>query len=162
MRRNSLALVLALVLAACGGPPPVLLGRCDRGDAGAGCVELGVGPQAAIADGTVPLVHGPQGGWHVLVGLRFLGPVEDGLAVEYEVRDADDDRVLGAVRYAIEPRRLVTDGDHSLRQGDIVILDVASGDEVLGTEVVITVGLARGTGAATPIDERVLVVVPAA
>lgn len=165
MRARAIAVVLGVGagLAACGAPPaPAPLGRCDQADAGAGCVELGVGDDAAVVEGAVPLVHGPQGGWHVVVGLRFRDTaVADGLAVEYTVRDADDDRVLGTARYAIEPRRLVVSGEYSLRQGDIVILDVASGDEVLDTEVVITVGLAQGTGEASAIDERVLTVVPA-
>ena len=73
----------------------------------------------------MPLVHGPQGGWHLEVGLRFrAAEVGDDLAVEYEAR-GEDDRVLGTVRYAIEPRRLVREGESLLRTGDILILDVA-------------------------------------
>jgi len=149
-------------LVACGpGPAPVPVGRCDQADAGPSCVELGVGPDAAIAVDTVPLVHGPQGGWHLEVGLRFRATeVGDDLAVEYEAR-GEDDRVLGSVRYAIEPRRLVRDGESILRQGDIVILDVASGDEVLDTRVTIEVRISQGDAAATPIDERALRVVAA-
>lgn len=152
---RTLAIALGIGLAACGPAPPPgrVLGRCELVDAGAACVELGVGAAAEVAAETIPIVHGPQGGWHLEVGLR-LGPgaaVPD--AVEYSVRY--EARMIGRMRYAIEPRLLERDeGGWRRRVGDIVILDVADGSEVIGREVEVVV-----VSAGQEIDRRELAVI---
>lgn len=157
----AVALVIGAIGIACGpGSSRAPIGRCDLGDAGAdGCVELGVGADASVAEESIPLVHGPQGGWHLEVGLRMRGavPLED-LAVEYEVRN--EERVLGVMRYAIEERLLEPDGALGMRRvGDIVILEVEDGRPLLGSRVSVTVRLESAGSGLVEIDRRSLTIV---
>ncbi len=105
-------IVTALWLGACAPPVPDTAGcdpTCSCDPAG---VAIGTGPLPFVpieAGQDVVMVHGPQGGWHVLAGLRAEGvpPIVrihytiDALVAEPPVRVSD-------TRYRV---MLVSDGD---------------------------------------------------
>lgn len=154
--------VLFAMLAACAGPPaPRPAGRCEGQDGGANpCIELGVGPDArpAISADTIEIVHGPQGGWHLEVGARFVGLDPDGLEVAYDVTRLRDGASLGASRFRVAARRLLSEPPALVRAGDIVVLDVIRGDDLVGDEVQVALRV-EAAGAEVGSDARTLVVV---
>lgn len=124
-------------------------------------MELGVGPDAVPAlDGDeIELVFGPQGGWHVEVGVRLTGLDPEGTVVTYEAYREEDGALLSRMRYAVNPRRLVAEGDASVRRGDLAIFDIASSDEVADRDVTITARLEDESGQVIATDLRTLRVV---
>ncbi len=126
-------LLMALVAGACSGGP---IATCP-GDAGGGaCVELRI-------DSPAVLVAGPQGGFHLDVGVAFGGVTPDGLLVEYEARDVGSGAVLGTTRLSVTPSYLGRDGTLYLRGADRLVLNVTSADQVVGHQLDVTVVLER-------------------
>jgi hypothetical protein len=151
-----------LVLSSFGCREPRMLDLASRrcADPDAACVELGIGPDVSpIADGAeIELVHGPQGGWHVELGVRFTDIDPSGATLVYEAHNDDGER-LSRMRYGITPRRLVVDGHHQVRPDDLVIFDIDSGDRVRDRVVTFEVRLEDETGVEISSDVRTLRVV---
>jgi hypothetical protein len=163
MRRCWEGIPLAVLLLAGGCVEESVPGRCASTDgrrAGL-CAELGVGPRAepVAEEGEIELVHGPQGGWHLEVGVRIVGEVPEGLVVSYRVRRANDDAVLGTSRFALSPRRLRSEGEYAVRSGDIVVLDVEHGSQVVGIAIELEMTLTDAAGATVAGDARMLTIV---
>lgn len=77
-RAPTLALLGGVLLAGCGG------------EAAAPFFEVGTGESAfeALGEGaTVPLIHGPQGGYHVWIGVRHRGLGPGDIVLEYGAVD---------------------------------------------------------------------------
>jgi len=106
-------------------------------------LELGVGLDAfeSLDPGdAVELVHGPQGGWHVDLALRFGGFGPDGVQLRYRALDPDTRSELSFTTEALLQERLVRPIEGGWeRLGDRVVFDIAAADEVLATEVLIEV-----------------------
>ena len=124
-------------------------------------MELGVGEDAVPArDGDeIELVFGPQGGWHVEVGVRLVEIDPGGTVVVYEARREEDGALLSQMRYAVNVRRLEDDGDARVRRGDLAIFDIASADEVVDRDVTIEARLEAESGQVIASDVRTLRVV---
>jgi hypothetical protein len=160
--RLLVVLGLAVSVAACREPTPEpVRGRCEDAEAGVACMEIADGADASpIADGSeVELVFGPQGGWHVEVGMRFRGIDTEGTLLTYEARREDDGEIVSTMRYGITPRRLGTDGDHRLRTGDLVVFDITSADQITDRAITIEARLEDENGAEVASDVRTLQVV---
>ncbi len=141
-----LLVVSAVALAAACGPGPDPGSGTDAEGGGAvegERVELATPEEGALApmrDGSeLALVFGPQGGYHVDVGVRMFGFDPDGARLRYEVWDPETARALhfDAV-YALHTGRLRRVGDHWERTGDRAILDIADPGEVAGRTVDVT------------------------
>lgn len=79
MHRKAIALLPVLALVGCGA------------DEGTPFFEVGTGESTfeALGEGaTVPLIHGPQGGYHVWLGVRHRGLGPGDVILEYGARDA--------------------------------------------------------------------------
>ena len=161
-RTALLALAAALLAGACREPTPEpVRGRCEDAEPGVACLEIAAGADAApVADGSeVELVFGPQGGWHVEVGMRFLGIDTEGTLLTYEARREEDGAIVSTMRYGITPRRLGTDGDYRLRTGDLVVFDITSADQIADRAITIEARLEDENGAEIASDVRTLEVV---
>ena len=125
----------ALTLVGCPEPGAPSHAPCGGGDAGAAaCVELRI-------DETPELIHGPQGGWHLLVATALAGTDGEASTITYEARRTSDDVVLGTVAYRITPRLLRDEGDALVHDDDLLILEIASPEEVVGSELAVSVVL---------------------
>lgn len=156
--RNVLLAVFIAGSSGCREPefPDGATGRCDDPDVP--CVELGVGPEIVpVADDEeIELVHGPQGGWHVELGVRFTGIDPLAITLVYEAHREDDGELVAQMRYGITPRRLGVDGHHRLRAEDLVIFDIDSGDQVRSRRTTFTVRIEDESGAELASDTRTL------
>lgn len=162
--RMSSLVIAALLAGACEDPPPVIVpvvGPCESADSGMACLELGVGADATpIADESpIDLVHGPQGGWHVEVGVRLLHIDAEGTTLIYEARREEDDTVLSTVRYGITPRRLIESGPYLVRANDLVVFEITSPDAVLDQRVTFEARIEDENGIELASDVRTLLVV---
>jgi hypothetical protein len=133
------------------------------GDAtgGAGWVRLGAGGTSFIplADGDpVELVAGPQGGFHVDVGLQFGGFGPGGVVLSYDAVDPATAQRVSFVTEGLTTAASVTVSEDGWeRLGDRVVLDVRTADEAVGRELVLRVtGSVDGAAAS---DERRVVIV---
>lgn len=90
-----------------------------------------------MTDGsTVPLVLGPQGGYHVDVGLRIFGIDPEGARLGYEVWDTDGSRSFHAdAVFAIRRERVRDAGDHYERAADRAFLAITEPAEIGGRTV---------------------------
>ena len=124
-------------------------------------MELGVGRTAfaSLSDGDpVELVAGPQGGWHLDVGLRFgAGSAHAGFRLVYDAVRLAGDPVSYTTVADLGPSAVLDDGDGWVRLGDRVVLDISSPTDVVGRVLVVrvTAELANQTWS----DERRIVVV---
>jgi hypothetical protein len=124
--------------------------------------ELGAGTtRFAPLDegGTIELVLGPQGGWHVDLTARGVNLLPEGLTLRYEVRD--DTRPTAwnyPVMASLNARRVVADGAGWARVGDRAVFDIRAAGEVTGRMVRIAVRAERG-GAVVAEDARTVRVV---
>ena len=101
-------------------------------------LEVGTGTTSFVPleGGTVELVHGPQGGWHLDVTLRLWDEAPDGVLLDYEVRrQGEDTPVSTPTQYRVAEERLVRESDHWLRLGDRVVFAISDPSEVLGAVV---------------------------
>lgn len=141
------------------GPPAV-----EVAVTGPARVELGAGTtrfEALAEGGTIELVLGPQGGWHLDLTVRAVNLPPDGVTLRYEVRD--DTRATPwnfPVAASLNARRVVADGEGWVRVGDRAVFDVRAASEVEGRVLRVTVRAERG-GAAVAEDSRALRVVDA-
>ena len=86
--------------------------------------------------GTVPLVLGPQGGYHLDVGVRIFAIDPEGARLGYEVWDTDGSRSFHAdAVFALRRERVRDAGDHYERAGDRAFLDIAEPNEISGRTV---------------------------
>lgn len=146
-----------LLLSACGSdggaPPPAVApdGGFVTPDAGATAappsVDLGAGLTAYrdLADEgeTIELVRGPQGGWHIDLGVRVRGFAPDDLGLTYTATTSD--RVFGQVRYEVrDGRKFRPTVEGWVRPGDRVVFDIADPSEVVGRELTVSVALDVG------------------
>jgi hypothetical protein len=152
LARLGLAGVLAVVGCGCRPAPPGVAhprpcetARSD--DAGLrSCVELVLAERPE-------LVHGPQGGWHVELGVRMEVESSEDLILVYGAQRERDGAQIGSLRLAVEPRRLRSEPPYLVREGDLLIFDVASAAEVALEPVTITATLER-SGAVIGTDRR--------
>lgn len=156
------ALAAAVGIPACGGAPE---GQGPGAPAGAGRVELGAGLVEFVPlppeGGEIEIVSGPQGGFHVQVTARLFDLDPDGVTLVYEARDRASGAALNLpARYAISEERVIDGGDHHVRVGDRLVLDVGSAGEVAGVGVELSLSAERG-GAALATDARAATLVDA-
>src|SRR5688500_751925 len=110
MRRLASALH-AFALLACSTAPST-----EPRDAGAAArVELGTGEVAfesiPESGATLELVHGPQGGYHLVVAIRVWELVPDRLSIVYEV-ERPGGELLARTPFVLDRARFVREGDH--------------------------------------------------
>jgi hypothetical protein len=163
-----LAVLLATAMAGCTSDDAGGGGEPDAGPPGDAMaamprVELGTGGasyrEIATTGATLELVHGPQGGFHVDVAVRFWDVEPDGTILGYVGRDTATDTVITLPsRFELSARRVVREGDHWVRAGDILVFDAMSPDAVVGKTVEITATLEPTAGAPVT-DTRTIVVV---
>lgn len=104
--------------------------------------------------GTIELVHGPQGGYHVLGSCHMFGLDPDGRIIHYVARTPEG-VVLAESSLALMARALTPFEGGYERLGDRVIFDILSPSEVVGQTIVLSVTLeALGTSdtGASPSD----------
>ncbi len=140
-------LLVALLAAGCADPEPV-----------EPAVSLGTGELAfepLVEGGVLSVVHGPQGGYHVVGSVRARG-FDPGDADRLDApnnplvafrtwRDDVDLTLTGAYRQGLDPRAVEADADadaagwtHEM-VGRLCILDIADDDELAGDTVVFEV-----------------------
>lgn len=128
-------------------------------------VVLGTGEssfQPLTDGGTIELVSGPQGGFHVLVSALLYGMDPEGLLLTYEVRRVGETAQLNMpTQIALRTARVIRDGDHWVRTGDFAVLAISAPADVIGDTVEIVVraepvagGTFEDTRTVTVVDER--------
>lgn len=151
-----LSFFLALTLAACGSetspfdadPPIPEAGR----DADAVVDAPPSGPRVELGTGTtsflpisqsgapqIDLVLGPQGGWHIHASVRLYEMDVDRCYLLYELRNRAGEVANYPAEIILSERRLVREGNHWLRSGDFVILDITMPDDVVGETMTLEV-----------------------
>lgn len=125
-------------------------------------IELGTGLSAwqELADGgSLELVAGFQGGWHVDVSVRGEGLAPDDLWLNYEARDARSGAALSFVTQArLNEANVLRDDDGLwLRLGDRVVFDIEGPESLVGHEVCLAVTATSATWGGE--DERCVVIV---
>lgn len=124
--RALLALV-AFGLACSGDAPPPMPPPAAPADAGPVSIELGTGTASFRSipfDGAeLELIHGPQGGYHIDVAVRWSGLHPEGLRLRYETRRASDDERLALAEFLLHPGLVARDGAGWLRTGDRTVFD---------------------------------------
>ncbi|MDC3958800.1 hypothetical protein [Polyangium jinanense] len=138
-----LSLALSLVTGGCGtdeAAPPVTA-EPPRIELGAGRVDFVPIPP----DGSVEIVSGPQGGFHLELTVRLFHLDPEGLVLDYDVSDAETGALLSfAAQYAISADRVLDRGDHLLRVGDRAVLVVPSAEAARGRVASITCRAVHG------------------
>jgi hypothetical protein len=131
----------------------VLMGCGPSGAAGGGLgdaaaldprVVLGTGTSAFV---TIPdegaeleLIAGPQGGWHVDLTARIWDLDLDRLRIRYEALPIGGTAPISVpTELELSPLRVVREGDHWLRAGDFLQMDVTNPAEVVGMELDVSV-----------------------
>jgi hypothetical protein len=151
MARNSYLLAL-LLLVACDTGGPNDAGMSPDGpleaDVDVGTplptsrLELGTGTtrfETIDPDSTMelPLVLGPQGGWHIFASVRLHGIDVNRCYLIYELKDDTGEVRNYPAEIILSERRVVREGDHWLRSGDLVILDITMPSDLVGQELTI-------------------------
>jgi len=155
-RLASTALICVLISTA-GCPPPSDPDAGFIGDAGPPELSLGTGESTFVPlmnGDEVELIHGPQGGWHVVVSARMSGVDPDGAVLVIEVLSGEE--ILARVSIALLARRLDRDGPSYFKLNNLLIFDVAGPDEIADREVTLR---ARWEGDVVLSDERTIRVV---
>ncbi len=148
--------LVALSLVGCGGgegsdaavvPPDA---ACPLDGAGVTpWIVLGTGDTSfvSLADGDdLELVHGPQGGYHLLTtALLGLAVSPEAHVLRYDVSGADG-TVLGTTQVALNERRLTRTCGGWFRGGDRVVLTIAGPADVVGTDVELVVSVLDADG----------------
>lgn len=103
------------------------------------------------------LVAGPQGGYHLDVGVRMFGADPAGGILSYEVWGTDR-RLSVDVAYALRSGRYQAVDDHWERAGDRAILDISDPADVVGqtVELVGVLELPDGTSAMDACTVRIV------
>ena len=158
MTRTLAFVTLTGLCAAC---PPA---ACDD-VVGPTTVEVGTGlvAFASVPEGsTIEVIHGAQGGYHVLGAVRATGIWEgDGPETwpEVDLGLVSDD---GAIVDVIAPtrRRFGPEGDAWVLTAELVVLDITSYDGVEGTAATLAARVTDACGADST-DTRAVVLTPA-
>lgn len=143
-----------------GCPPPSEPDAGFVGDAGPPSLSVGTGESTfvpLVEGDALELVHGPQGGWHVIVSARMSGLEVDGAALVIEVLAAAGEDVLARVSLSLLARRLERDGPSYLKLDNFLIFDVSGPSEIADRQVVVRARLEAGGIVLT--DERTVTVV---
>ena len=152
MRASHIATALAItVLTACRPTPPA--------DASVELARSDAGVLSTVEDGdAVELVFGPQGGYHLDVGVWMRGVDPDGARLRYEVWEpgVETPYHYDAV-YALRAGRYQRDGDAWMR-ADRALLDITDPGELVGRDVDVLVFLELADGSELA-DARTLRVV---
>ncbi|MEM9071183.1 MAG: hypothetical protein AAGE52_21915 [Myxococcota bacterium] len=104
-----------------------------------GRVEIGTGLTdfAEVAEGgTLELVNGAQGGWHVDIATQLYGlePMDLNLRMQgFDVETGESRTIV--VERILTRRRVRDEGDHFLRLGDQLVFMVVDGSEVVGRSI---------------------------
>lgn len=94
--------------------------------------------------GSIEVVSGPQGGFHLELTARLFDLDPNGVALDYKVRDAASMEILSIpAKYAIGADRVIDSGDYLLRVGDRAVLSVASAEDAAGRTVVLSCSAQR-------------------
>jgi hypothetical protein len=133
------ALALGVFVAGCGVPSRASF---DSGGV-APRVQLGTGTASFVelppSGGRVELVHGPQGGYHIDLTTRIWGLDPERLQLTYRVVRRSDGSVLSVTTYLLSAGRVLREGDHLLRAGDIAVLSITGPMDVVPGEVELSV-----------------------
>lgn len=127
-------------------------------------IELGTGVSAfeplPESGGTLELVVGSQGGFHVFASVRFPDSLEANDAVlSYTLTETTSGESLILPKdVLLSERRLLEEGAVWVRLGDRLIFDLASPAHAAGREVEVTVTLETEAGARVT-DARVVTLV---
>lgn len=116
-------------------------------------------PRVALGTGTsrfepipdegaeLELVAGPQGGYHVDLTARLWNLDLDRLRIRYEARPVGSETPISLpLELELSPSRVVREGDHWLRAGDFLQMDVAQPSEVVGMTLDVSVYLRDQSG----------------
>jgi hypothetical protein len=156
--------LLAILLSACGATVAPDAGSAP--DAGGPRVELGTGTSAFVpipeSGAELELVAGSQGGFHVDLTARLWELEIDGLLVSYEAVPVGGTTPISVpTEVELNTSRVVPEGDHFLRAGDFLQLEVSGPADVVGMELEIRVraacvggGVAEDTTRARIVDRR--------
>ncbi len=159
MAKRLFALILLGVATGCGSDP--VDSGSDAGPVGDGGpprVELGTGLANFETIGpTMEIVFGPQGGWHLYVSCRLYNMTVEGLRLGYRT-ERDGALISMPGEYILQERRILREGDHYLRTGDLAIFDITMPSDVVGDTVTVTV-TADPVDADPVTDSRTVVVV---
>jgi hypothetical protein len=153
---------LALVLGSCGSPQSSDAGVTDA-RALEPRVELGTGRSGFVEipddNAELELVAGPQGGFHVDLTARLWNLALDGVRLRYEARPIDSETPISLpTELALTPARFVREGDHWLRAGDFLQMDVAGPPDVVGMELEVTVEATDPSGRSASHTRRARIV----
>jgi hypothetical protein len=110
---------------------------------GAVGLDLGTGETSFVSlvdGGTIELVMGPQGGWHVWASTRIIGVDPNGRIIHY-VAETTDGVVLAEASLALMTRFLTPIDGGWLRLGDRVIFPITGPADVVGRTIVLRVTL---------------------
>jgi hypothetical protein len=161
-------LVLSLTVAACGsGAPADEIDATVPFDAGGVPARLEVGTGTATfralaaSGGTIELVHGPQGGYHVDVAARLYGLDPEGLVLRYETRCMRDDALLAFSEIGLRRSLVVPEGDHFVHVGARTVFDTTDPAPFVGLAVRVLAIATPASGGPPVTDERAVLVVDA-
>lgn len=115
-------------------------------------VELGTGTtrfEIISDDGAqeLPLVLGPQGGWHIHASVRLHEIDVDRCSLLYELKDEAGEVVNYPAEIILSERRMVREGNHWLRSGDFVILDITMPSTAVGQTMTLEATARPSSGA---------------
>jgi hypothetical protein len=116
---------MLLIGSACGHPPPSACTDDGRLEVGAGGARLLALPESG---GQLSIVHGPQGGIHVLVGV-WVRDLSLDMELTYRLEEPSDGSMIGAeTLLSLDPSLFSPDGTRYQRNPDLIVLDNASPD----------------------------------
>jgi hypothetical protein len=139
----------------------------DAGGSDAGSVDprvvLGTGTSSFVTipdDGAeLELVAGPQGGWHVDLTARLWDVDLDGLRIRYEAVPVGGTTPISVpTELILSPSRVVREGDHWLRAGDFLQMDVTNPAEVVGMQLDVSVHVEDRAGLTAEDTRRAVIV----
>ena len=134
----------------------------DAGVAAGPRVELGGGTSAfePLTDGdTIELVSGPQGGFHINLTARLYETDIEDLLIDYVAVPVGGTAPISMpTELRLNAMRVVPEGDHLLRAGDFLVMDVTAPAEVVGMELEVTVRITETDGGTASDTRRLLIV----
>lgn len=141
---------------------PPLDAACTVGGGAVPWLVAGTGEASfvTLADGAdLELVHGPQGGYHLMATALFgLDVSPDMHVLRYDAIPVGADTPLGTTQIALNERRLVRACGGWFRGGDIVVLSITTPGDVVGMDVDLVVSVLDGVGEVVRDTRRVHVV----
>ena len=107
--------------------------------------------------GEIELVAGLQGGWHVDAAVRFSGFGPDDVILYYEALDDSANVISHTTSASLSASQIIVDDGDFVRLGDRVVFNVANGNALVSTTIVLRVVAEHGDTVLS--DERQLTVV---